>query len=204
MPKAWPSRATAWPIAPSPMMPSVEPARSRIGWSKKQNWPASLPRAGDDVLAVADQRAAQRQDQREGVLGHGVAPRSCGCWRPRCRARAGRDVDDVVAGGGDRDHPQVGQPGERRARIGDLVGDRDRARPRAARRPPPGGASCSAHSCAKAGRVSVTDGPMVARSRKTIRVMKSSSPNGRAVVERGCPGPRLRCPRHARRTTVRR
>ena len=32
-----PSRATALPSEPEPKMPSVEPARSAIGWSKKQN-----------------------------------------------------------------------------------------------------------------------------------------------------------------------
>ena len=44
MPKARPIAATDWPNKPSPMMPSVEPARSRIGWSKKQNCAASCQR----------------------------------------------------------------------------------------------------------------------------------------------------------------
>ncbi len=37
MPKASASRATPSPSEPRPKMPSVEPWRSPIGWSKKQN-----------------------------------------------------------------------------------------------------------------------------------------------------------------------
>ena len=53
-------------------MPIVEPARSRMGWSKKQNWVAAFAsaRRGNRVT-IGEEAPAEREDEGKDVLGDG-------------------------------------------------------------------------------------------------------------------------------------
>ena len=117
--------AVPWPIAPSPMMPSVAPYRSPMSWVKKQNCSDLLPDARFDVLPVREQIAAQRQYHREGMFRHGVYRIVADIGDRDSVLLAVPDVDHVVAGGRHGDHLQLRQLLERLRPHRHLVDDRD-------------------------------------------------------------------------------
>ena len=85
------------------MIPSVEPARSRIEWSKKQNCARLLPAPALDRIAVGEDVPPEREDQREGVLGHRMDGVVADVRDEDAALGAGAKVDIVGPGGGDCD-----------------------------------------------------------------------------------------------------
>ncbi len=82
-----------------------------------------LPAALDDRLAIGQDRAAQRQHQREGVFGHrvlGVVPDIADGDATRLGFR---EIDNVGAGGGDGDQLEFCGAGKRLGADRGLVGD---------------------------------------------------------------------------------
>jgi hypothetical protein len=86
----------------------------------------ALPAAGQHVLAVGHEVAAQGQHQREHVLGHGVHGVVTDVGHGDAAHPAGGHVDAVVAGGGHGDHAQRRQLRQRRLAQLHLVDDGNR------------------------------------------------------------------------------
>jgi hypothetical protein len=105
-------------------MPSVEPCRSRIGWFSSVNCPdfCQSP-AATETRYAGSERAAQRQDQREGVLGHSMHGIGLDVRDGDPAPFAGGEVHVVGAGRGHGDEAQVRQMVQHRLAERDLVHD---------------------------------------------------------------------------------
>ena len=117
--------AVPWPMAPSPMMPSVEPCRSPMSMREEAELIGLVPHAVLDVLAVGEKIAPQRQNQRERMFRHGVHGVIADVGDGDAVLLAVGDVDHVVAGRRDGDHLEVGQLLESGRAHRHLVDDRD-------------------------------------------------------------------------------
>ena len=138
---------------------------------EKAELAGALPFAGDHVLPIADQGAPERQDQREGVLGHGVQRVAANVGDDHALRLAGGDVDHVIAGRRDRDQPQIRQTCKRIRVDRNFVGDRDVGTLEPFGDLVFGRGLMLGPVVLECRPVIVTEGPMVARSRKTMRCL---------------------------------
>ena len=117
MPKARARRAVAWPIAPSPTMPSVRPCRPVPEHEVERPRPRLLP--ADQPLALRE-APRDHEDQRHREVGRGVDEHARRVGGDHAARPARLDVDVVVAHGDVRDDPQAGA-GRVQQRVVDAV-----------------------------------------------------------------------------------
>ena len=108
------------------MMPEPRAAQVADRMVEEAELPRLLPAPGQHRLAIRHHVAAQREDQRERVLGHRVDRIAADVAHSHAARGAGRLVDAVGAGGRHGDELERRQPLERRGGDRRLVGDGDR------------------------------------------------------------------------------